>query len=71
MLPSLFILAALEEGWAFAAPGADVFWMKQLVADIVDIPVSIRSICVNDNMPNKNCTVIESFKSHACTVQTL
>ena len=52
MLPSLFILAALEEGWAFAAPGADVFWMKQLVADIVDIPVSIRSICGNDNVEN-------------------
>jgi len=35
--------AALEEGWAFAAPGADVFWMKQLVADIVDIPIMKNS----------------------------
>jgi 4-hydroxy-2-oxoheptanedioate aldolase len=31
--------AALEEGWAFAAPGADVFWVQQLVADITDIPI--------------------------------
>jgi len=30
---------ALEEGWAFAAPGADALWLSKLIADITDIPI--------------------------------
>ena len=37
---NIVITAALEEGWAFAAPGADVFWISQVVADLTNIPVS-------------------------------
>ena len=56
--------AALEEGWAFAAPGADVFWISQVVADLTNIPVSNIFILDLTDIHSSTVKAVGCFSPH-------
>ena len=54
-LNSLFVsIEALDEGWSLCIPAADITWMTDKIADIVDIPVNN----IDRNFQNFRSTLI-------------